>query len=86
MVLLPLVYFVAYKEWSVFEYIDSNSGAILGGPRDKRKAVYREPQSTFPPFNRKGLIGIWYYKLRSLLKATSLDHPRDDTRPQYKER
>jgi hypothetical protein len=77
---------VVYKEQPVFEYLDSNYGAILCGPRDKRKAVYRGPQSTFPPFYKKGLIGIWYYNLRSPLKATSLGHPRDiGTRPQYKE-
>jgi hypothetical protein len=29
------------KEWPTFEYLDSNYAAILGGPRDKRKAVYR---------------------------------------------
>jgi hypothetical protein len=53
----------------------------------KKKAVYRGPQFTFPPFYRKGLIGIWDYNLRSPLKATSLSHPRDiETRPQYKER
>jgi hypothetical protein len=41
----------------------------------------------FFPFYRKGLIGIWYYNLRSPLKDTSLGHPRDiGTRPQYKER
>jgi hypothetical protein len=38
-VTLPHVYPVAYKEQPVFEYLDSNYGAILGGPRDKRKAV-----------------------------------------------
>jgi hypothetical protein len=38
-------------------------------------------------FYRKGLIGIWYYNLRSPLKATYLGHPRDiGARPQYKER
>jgi hypothetical protein len=78
---------VAYKEQPVSEYLASNYGAILGGPGDKRKAVYRRPQSTFPPFYRKGLIGVWYYNLRSPLKATSLGHPRDmESRPQYKER
>jgi hypothetical protein len=78
---------VAYKEWPVFEYLDSNYGAILGGSGDKRKTVYRGPQSTFPLFYRKGLIRIWYYNLRSPLKATSLGHPKDiEARPQYKER
>jgi hypothetical protein len=87
LVLLPHVYPVAYKEQPVLEYLDSNYGAILGGPGDKRKAVYRGPQSTFPPFYRKDLIGIWYYNLRSPLKATSLGHPGDiGVRPQYKER
>jgi hypothetical protein len=52
------VYPVAYKEWPVFEYLDSNYGAILGNLRDKRKTVYRGPQFTFPPFYRKGQIGI----------------------------
>jgi hypothetical protein len=86
-VLLSHVYSVAYKEWPVFEYLDSNYGAILGGLRDKRKAVYRGPQSTFPPFYRKGLIGVWYYNLRNTVKAISLGHPRDtEARPQYKER
>jgi hypothetical protein len=55
---IPQVYSVAYKEQTVFEYLDSNYGAIMGGPRDKRKAVYRGPQSTYPPFYRKGLIGV----------------------------
>jgi hypothetical protein len=78
---------VAYKEQPVFEYLDNNYRAILGGPRDKRKAVYRGPQSTFSPFYRKGLIGVLYYNLRSPLKATSLVHRRDiEARPQYKER
>jgi hypothetical protein len=78
---------VVYKKWPVFEYLDSNYGAILGGLRDKRKAVYRGPQSTFPSFYRKGLIGAWYYNLRSPLRVTSLGHPRDiEARPQYKER
>jgi hypothetical protein len=50
------------------------------------KAAYRETQSTFLPFYRKGLIGVWYYNLRSPLKATSLGHPRDiRSRTQYKE-
>jgi hypothetical protein len=65
---------VSYKEWPAFEYLDSNYGDILGGLGDKRKAVYREPQSLFPPFYRKGLIGVLYYNLRNLLKATSLGH------------
>jgi hypothetical protein len=78
---------VAYKEQLVFEYLDSNYGAILGGPGDKRKAVYRGLQSTFPPFYRKGLLGVLYYNLRSPLKATALGHPRDIVaRSQYKER
>jgi hypothetical protein len=77
---------MAYKEQPVFEYLDSNYGAILDGLRDKRKAVYREPQSTFPSFYRKGLIGVRYYNLRSPLKATSLGHPRDiGARPQYED-
>jgi hypothetical protein len=71
----------------VFEYLDSNYGAILGGPGDKGKVVCRGPQSTCPPFYRKGLIGVWYYNLKSPLKATSLGHPRDtEARPQNKER
>jgi hypothetical protein len=37
----------------VFEYLDSNYGTILGGPGDKREAVYRGPQSTFLPFTKK---------------------------------
>jgi hypothetical protein len=49
-------YLVAYKEQPVFEYPDSNCGAILGGPGDKRKGVYRGPQSTFSPFYRNGLM------------------------------
>jgi hypothetical protein len=78
---------MAYKEWPVFEYLDSNFGAILGGPEDKREAVYRGPQSTFPPFHRKGLIGVLYFNLRKPVKATSLGHPRDtEVRCQYKER
>jgi hypothetical protein len=78
---------VAYKEQQGSEYLDSNYGAILGDPGDKRKTVYRRPQSTFPPFYRKGLIGAWYYNFRSPLKAISLGHPKDIwARPQYKER
>jgi hypothetical protein len=78
---------VAYKEWPVSKYIDSNYGAILGGLGDKIKAVYRGPQSTFPPFYRKGLIAVWYYNLRNTVKATSLGQPRDiEARPQYKKR
>jgi hypothetical protein len=78
---------VAYEEWPVFLYLDSNSEAILGGLGDKRQVVHRGPQSTFPPFYRKGLIGVSYYNLRNPLKAPSLDHPRDlEARPQYKER
>jgi hypothetical protein len=78
---------VAYKEWPVFEYLDCNYEAILGSLRDRRKALYRGPQSTFPPFYRKGLIGVWYYNLRNTVKAISLGHPRDtEARPQYKER
>jgi hypothetical protein len=37
--LLFHVYPVAYKEWKVFEYLDSNYGANLGGLRDERKFV-----------------------------------------------
>jgi hypothetical protein len=78
---------VAYKEQPVFAYLDSNYRAILGGPGDKRKAVYRRPQAIVSPFSRKGLIGVWYYNLGSTLKATSLGHPKDtEARPQYKER
>jgi hypothetical protein len=78
---------VAYEEWPVFEYLDSNYGPILGGPGEKRKAVYKELPSTFFPFYRKVLIGVWHYNLRSPLKATSLGHLRDiETRPQYNER
>jgi hypothetical protein len=87
LVLLPYVYPVAYKEGPMFEYLDSNYGAILGGLGDRRKAVYRGPKFTFPPLYRKGLIGIWYYNLENPLKATSLGHPRDtEARPQNKER
>jgi hypothetical protein len=39
----PPVYPVAYKEQLVFEYLDSNYGAILGGPGEKRKTVSRGP-------------------------------------------
>jgi hypothetical protein len=39
----PMFYPVAYKEWPVFEYLDSNYGAILGGLGDKRKVVYSIP-------------------------------------------
>jgi hypothetical protein len=80
-------YPVAYKEQTLFEYLDSNYGAILGGHRNKRKAVNRGPQSFFSPFYRKGLFGILYYNLMSSLKATSLGHPRNiGARTQYKER
>jgi hypothetical protein len=78
---------VAYKEQPASEFLDSNYGTIPGDPRDKRKPVHRGPQSTFPPFYRKDLIGVWYYNLRGPLKAISLGHPRDiGARPQYKER
>jgi hypothetical protein len=69
------------------EYLDGYYGAILGDPGDKSKAVHWGIQSTFPPFYRKDLIGVWYYNLRGPLKAISLGHPRDiGARPQYKER
>jgi hypothetical protein len=71
----------------VFEYLDSNFRAILGSLGDKRKAAYEVPQSTFPPFYRKSIIGVWYYNLRNTLQATSLGHPRDtEFKPQYKKR
>jgi hypothetical protein len=85
LVLVPHVYPVAYKEWPEFEYLDSNYGANLGGLRDKRKVVYRGPRFTFPPFYRKGIIGIWYCNSSNTVKATSLSHPRyTEARPQYK--
>jgi hypothetical protein len=78
---------VAYKEQPGPEYLDSNYGALRGDLRDKRKCVHKGPQSTFPLFYKKVLIGVWYYNLRSPLKATFLGHPRDiGARPQYKER
>jgi hypothetical protein len=71
----------------VFEYLDSIYGAILGGLIDKRKAIFRGPQSTFFPFYRKSLIGVWYYNFRNLVKATSLGDLRDtEAKPQYKEK
>jgi hypothetical protein len=39
LVFLFHVYPVAYKERLVFEYLDSNCGANLGGLGDKRKFV-----------------------------------------------
>jgi hypothetical protein len=76
---------VAYKEWPVFEYLNSNYGAILGDLRDERRVVYRVPQSIFFSFYRKGIIGIWYCNLRNSVKATSLGHPRyTEARLQYK--
>jgi hypothetical protein len=33
------VYPVAYKEWPVFEYLDNNYRANVGGLRDERKFV-----------------------------------------------
>jgi hypothetical protein len=42
----------------------------------KKKAVHKGPQSTFPPFYRKGLIGVQYYNISSPLKATFLGLPR----------
>jgi hypothetical protein len=87
LVLLPHVYPVAYKEWPVFEYLDGNYGAIPGGLGHKRKVVYRGLQSTFFPFCRGGLIGLWYCNLRNPVKGTSLGHPRDtEVRLQYEER
>jgi hypothetical protein len=60
----------------------SNYGSIPGGLGDKRKATYQSPQSIFPPFCRKVLIGVWCYNLGSPLKATSIGHPRDtEARP-----
>jgi hypothetical protein len=55
---------------------------------EKKEKLYVEGlQSTFPPFYRKCLIGVWYYNLGNTLKATSLGHPRDiGARPQFKER
>jgi hypothetical protein len=71
----------------MFEYLDSNYGANLGGLRDNRKAIYRGSQSTFFPFYRKGLTGVWYCNLRNPVKATSLGHLRDtEAKPQCKER
>jgi hypothetical protein len=55
---------VAYKEQPGSEYLDSNYGAILSDPGDKRKAAHKGSQSTFPPFYRKGLI-----RVRGSLKA-----------------
>jgi hypothetical protein len=51
---------VTYKEWPVFEYLNSNYEAILGGLGDEGKVVCMAPQSTFYPFYRKSLIGVWY--------------------------
>jgi hypothetical protein len=75
-----------YKEWPAFEYLDSNYGAILGGLRDERKVVCRVPQSTFFPFYRKGLIGVWYCNLRNPVKATSHLLRDNEDKAQYKER
>jgi hypothetical protein len=78
---------VAYKEYPVFEYLNSNYGGILSGLRDEGKVVCRVPQSTFFPCYRKGLIGVWYCNLRNPVKATSLGNARDtEAKPQYKER
>jgi hypothetical protein len=78
---------VTYKEWPVFEYLDSDYGANLDGLGDKRKVVYRGPQPTFFPFFRKGLIGVWCCNLRNPVKVTSLGYLRDmQAKPQYKER
>jgi hypothetical protein len=78
---------VAYKKWPVFEYLNSNYGVILGGLRDEGEIVYRLSQSTFFPFYRKGLNGVWYCNLKNSVKATSLGHLRDtEAKPQYKER
>jgi hypothetical protein len=78
---------MAYNEWSVFEYLDSNMEPFWVVLEVKEKAVYTGSHSTFPPFYRKGLIGVWYYNLRNSMKATFLGHPRDtEAKPQYKER
>jgi hypothetical protein len=78
---------VPYKEWPAFEYLDSNYGANPGSLRDKRKVVYRVPQSTLFPFYRKGLTGVWYYNLKNPVKAASLGYLRDtEVNPQYRER
>jgi hypothetical protein len=70
----------------MFEYVDSNYGVILGGPRDKRKAVYRGPQFTFLPFTEKSNWSIVLY-FKEPLKSISLGHPRDiEARPHYKEK
>jgi hypothetical protein len=39
LVLCSHVYPVAYKEWPVFEYLDSNYGAILCSLRDEGKVI-----------------------------------------------
>jgi hypothetical protein len=78
------IYLVACKEQPGAEYLDSSYRAMLGGPREKRKVVHTGSQSTFPPFYRKGLIGVWCYNLRRPLKATFPGYPRDiGARPQY---
>jgi hypothetical protein len=84
---LPSCCFGSYREWPRFGYLGGSHGAILGDSRDKRKIVHRGYQSTFPPAYRRYLVGVWYYKLRSPLKATFPGHPRGiGIRPQYKER
>jgi hypothetical protein len=50
-----------------------------------KENLYRGPQFIFPPFYRKGLIGVWYCNLRNPVKATSFCHPRfTEARPEYK--
>jgi hypothetical protein len=58
-VFLSHAYLVAYKEQPVFEYLDNNYGAILGGHGDVYKGirVYKGSQSTFPPFYKKRFNG-----------------------------
>jgi hypothetical protein len=78
---------VAYKEWPVFEYLNSNYGAIVSSLGDEGKVVCRVSQSIFFPFYRKGLIGVWYCNLRNPVKVTSLGHLKDtEAKPQYRER
>jgi hypothetical protein len=52
LVLLFRVYPVAYKEWPVFEYLDSNCGANLG-VSEMKESLCRESQFTFFPFIEK---------------------------------
>jgi hypothetical protein len=79
--------FEDYRAWPSFGHLSGSHRAILSDSEIKRKAVHKRSQSTFASAYRNDLVGVGYYNLRILLKATSPGNPRDTgARPQYKER